>query len=209
VIKASNNFSQSAYEDAFNRGALKSGLNSREGNVLKGLAGEAVVIDSLRRDNAKYYLNTVVSLVISQPLSSPGLRPDILNIHSPLTLKGDKVQAQLNRVLVNSDGQTGSVSLPTSVLQVYYEVKAGFTERHIPTGAEQVESLSLALRATGGAGVAVLAVDRSAWTKLSPQRRQDIFDRVTQAGAYIQIWDGLAIQSVERARAVIKETKTK
>jgi hypothetical protein len=208
------NFSQRAFEDALNSGAFRGNLTSSDGNKIRGIAGESIVIDHLRKnDTIVFLVQRVVAVTLSQPLGTAGrgvgMTPDILNVHLPTNAEGAPVVPRLARVASGAGGSTRSVELSVNVVSVYFEVKSGFSPANIPKGADQVANLATALKATGGTGVAVLAIDKQAWMKLSPERRQEIYNKVTAAGGYIQLWSGLAVQAAQRARTVINRASAR
>jgi hypothetical protein len=57
--------------------------------------------------------------------------------------------------------------------------------------------------------VASLVVDKGAWERLKPEERTRIYNQVTQAGGYVQVVEGLAVEADQRARAVIREAKNR
>ena len=212
VIKASNNFSQRAFEDALNRGELRGNLARGSGNNLRGAAGEAAVIDDLRRptDSSGFPLGL---MTVSQPanlsrfgidLSLPqNVAPDIGAFYT----NGDRATGTLRDVVSNAQGTTTNLSLSPNVRFGLYEVKAGFTDKNFLKGAAQVAATAALLKASGLPGIAVLAVDKAVFEKLSTSRREAIYNKVTQAGGYIQLYDGLAAEAAKRSRNVIRQAR--
>ena len=214
VIKASVNFSQRAFEDALNRGELRGALNSPGGNKLRGLAGEAVVIDDLRRPTDSTGLPMSL-LTTSQPgnlsvfgMSLPqNISPDIGAVYTNGDLGKVKVTGVLRDVVSNSQGATSSMALQPNVKFGLYEVKAGFTGKNFDKGAAQVAATAGLLKASGLPGIAVLAVDKAVFNTLSPQKRAALYNKVTQAGGYIQLYENLAADAAKRSRALITEAR--
>ena len=209
VIKASNNFSQRAFEDALNKGALRGELNTGAGNILRGAAGEATIIDWLRNGSSPL----VVSQPASQFLSAIGvdasipnsILPDIGAVITTGSLGPIKVQGELSQAVQDSKGNTGHTVLPDGTKFGLYEVKSGFSGSTIAKGAAQVAATAAVLKASGLPGVAVLVADKAAYQKLSTSQRAAIYNTVTKAGGYIQLYNGLAQQAAERAKKVRKE----
>jgi hypothetical protein len=50
--------------------------------------------------------------------------------------------------------------------------------------------------------VASLVVDKGAWERLKPEDRTRIYNQVTQAGGYIQVVEGLAMEADQRRVAL-------
>jgi len=218
VIKASNNFSQRAFEDALLRGDLGGKLNSGSANILRGLAGEAIVADKL----SSFVSGLPASyLTISQPgnLSRFGINvslPDNIapDIGAALTsgtvnILGIRVEASvtLKHVVADASGRTGPKGLSPDTKFGLIEVKAGFTGKNILDGAGQVARTAAFLKATGLPGVAILAVDKAAFEKLDAGTRAQIYETVNRAGGYIQLFDGLAEQAAKRSRDAIRASR--
>jgi RHS repeat-associated protein len=204
VIKASVNYSQRSFEDALNRGGLDGDMKGGSGNILRGMAGEATVIDWLRES---------APLVVSQPAnqfsSLPGnSAPDIGAIFLPTGNYGKfRIEGDLGSAVRDSEGHTGNSMLPQGTKFGLYEVKSGFTGGTISKGASQVAATAAALKTSGLPGVAVLVVDTSAYKKLSSSQRAAIYNKVTRAGGYIQLYNGLAQAALDRSRNVRKAAR--
>jgi len=212
VIEASNNFSPRAFEVALERGDFnKSSLSGKSGNILRGLAGEAIVIERMRA--ASYPLvisqpiNRLTSLTGSNVSLPEAITPDIGAVFLAGRALGVQANAGINNAVTDAKGTLGVKEFSPDIKFGLVEVKAGFTGRHIATGANQVAATATALRAARLPGVAVLAVDKGAWDKLSEKRRGEIYNTVNNAGGYIQVVDGLAVAAAQRARNSIKEAK--
>ncbi|MGH9872553.1 MAG: RHS repeat-associated core domain-containing protein [Pyrinomonadaceae bacterium] len=215
VIKASTNFSQRGVEDALNRGELGGNLATQGGNKLRGLAGEAIVIDSLRAPGS--FGVPLGAVTVSQPgsLSKFGIdlalpkniAPDIGAIYTNGQLGNVQAIGILKNVASDAQGGTTNLTLSPDVKFGLYEVKAGFSDRNFAKGAAQVAATAGFLKASGLPGIAVLAVDKAVFEKLKPNERARIYSTVTQAGGYIQFYDGLAARAAKRSRDVIRQAR--
>ena len=123
-------------------------------------------------------------------------------LHITGSVANVEVQGELHQAVQDSKGNTGSTDLPQGNKFMLYEVKSGFSGSTIGRGAVQVAATASALKAAGLPGVAVLLVDRAAYEKLSTSQRAAIYNTVTRAGGYIQLYTGLAQQAAERAKRV-------
>jgi RHS repeat-associated protein len=215
VIKASNNFSQRAFEDALNKGELGGNLTTQGGNKLRGLAGEGAVIDRLRSPGS--FGLPLGAITLSQPgtlsrfgidLSLPqNVAPDIGAVYTNGQLGNVRAIGILRSVVSDAQGGTTNLNLSPDVKFGLYEVKAGFTSKNFEKGAAQVAATAGFLKASGLPGIAVLAVDKAVFQKLDPSKRAKIYSTVTQAGGYIQLYDGLAAEAAKRSRDVIRQAR--
>jgi RHS repeat-associated protein len=204
VIKASNNFSQRGFEWALMTGGLKD-LNKGAGNILRGLAGEAVTLDSLR--------TTMLSrtLVVPQPPIVDDIVPDLVQVfptgrfHTPFATVAAGFRTPM--VLTSAAGSVGTIEHDPSIHAAMWEVKSGVSASGIPKGVAQVERAAVAMTAAGIPGAAFLVVDPGAWGKLSRVRQAEFFQRLRSVGAYIQLYPGLAQQAERRAKALIDEAR--
>jgi RHS repeat-associated protein len=226
VIKAANNFSQRAFEDGLNRGEFKGDLTSGSGNTLRGLSGEAIVIDALRNGDG-------AANVISQPLSQffsrigvnvalpNNLAPDIgliftsaynfdMNIGgrriagNPYLGPGKLAIPGLSDVVLNAQGRIGNTFLPENTKFALIEVKAGFKSSTFQKGVNQVTASAEFLRKSNLPGVAVLTVDANVWNALSTTERTNYYNQVTAAGGYITVHNNLAVGAATRSRNIVK-----
>ena len=214
VIKASNNFSQRAFEDALDRGDLKGRLDSSAANILRGLAGEAITIDKLRSTSGLITISQPANLSrFGHNVSLPNdVAPDIATffINGTIRIPGAgriEATAVLKNIVTGAGGQTTEVGLPSNVRFGLVEVKAGFSGKNIAKGASQVAAAASLLKAAKLPGVAILVVDKAAFMKLSANERAKIYKKITEAGAYLQVDEDLAAEAAKRARDVAKKAK--
>jgi RHS repeat-associated protein len=196
AIRKSNNFSQRQFEIALERGTLKKG--NTDYWKLMGAAGEAIIADQ----RSRHPLSLAVTI---QPKILQGVSPDIFDLVDTGRFKSGKGEIIVNMILtdvVQANGQTADVSLSETIRYNLVEVKSGFSPRYIPNGANQVAATATALRAAGLPGVASLVVDKGAWERLKPEDRTRIYNQVTQAGGYIQVVEGLAMEADQRRVAL-------
>ena len=198
VIKASNNFSQRSFEYALRTGALAN-LNVGSGSILRGLAGEAVMLQALR----------TIAPASPQPSALSGVLPDIVQLLPSGIIRVPFGEIHhhwsLTHVLTGSGGTTGNVDLGVKNQFVLFEVKSGFSERSIPDGVTQVVATAAALKTANQVGTSVLVVDEAAWGKLSSAKQNEYFTSITKAGGYIQTQPGLADAAAERAKAAVDD----
>lgn len=200
VIKSSNNFSQQGFQNALLGGGLNN-LNTGPGSILRGLAGEAVALDSLR----------TISPATSQPTMLSGVLPDIAQVLPSGSFKVPflpiEIQRQYSLPNVATASGTRDAYLGTGTQFALYEVKSGISASSISAGVNQVAATAGALKAAKLPGVSVLMVDQGAWNQLSPAARASALKTTGAAGAYIQIQPGLAQAAAARAQAAVDEAK--
>ena len=202
VIKKSVNFSQSAFEKAFIEGNGIIDPKSQAGKTLRGLAGEAAVLDGMPWN----------VLATSQPRILKGVLPDVGFLIPAISVQvqapGGEVEfnqrGRLYDTVLDASGRTGYKDLSTDIKFGLAEVKTGGAT-NIRAGAVQVEATALALKLSRFPGVATLVVDKGEWGNLSATTRTNIYNRVTRAGGYIQVIDGLAAAAANRAQNMIDE----
>lgn len=197
VIIMSNNFSQRAFETNLNRGAFSS-LKTGAGATLRGLAGEANVLD-------QFWAGGYAAM--SQPLLK-GVLPDISVVFPSFSLEIPEVgelrhHFDLPNVVTSRTGTIGSASLGTNIKFGFYEIKAGLSGSGIADGVVQISAMAKALKAGNIPGVAILLVDEGAWDNLSADQRSRNFQSVDSAGGYIQVQGGLNQAATDRAQQIV------
>ena len=198
VILKSVNFSPGGYEDAYLKGGLGN-LDAGAGNTLRGLAGEATVLDDINGGFGN------ADRAYPSPTNLPGVSPDI---GVQLTTSFLPVSPQILGVATASGGLTNATLSPT-VTQSYLEVKSGLSASSIGKGVDQAVATAGAIGAAGlgSKAISVLVVDSKAWGSLSAQQRSGYAARATAAGAYIQVQPGLADAARKRAQKLLDETR--
>jgi RHS repeat-associated protein len=199
VLLAANNFSPGGFEDALNSGSL-SNLNEGAGNTLRGLAGEATVIDHIREEGDG---------PAPSPIDLPDVHPDIgvRMQNSPLF----PVAPQLLNVATASNpvGLGNDITLSPTIYVRYVEVKSGVSASSFSTGVDQAVATAAAINKAGksGSAISTLVVDATAWGKLKPGQRADLITRAQAGGAYIQVQLGLAGEARDRAQNLINKVQ--
>jgi RHS repeat-associated protein len=199
VILKSVNFSPGGYEDAYLRGGL-SNLDAGAGNTLRGLAGEATVIDQINGPNPRD-----VDRAYPSPTNLSGVSPDIgVQLTSGFLPAAPQIMG-----VANALGGLGNVTLSPTVTLSYIEVKSGLSASSIGKGVDQAVATAGAIGAAGlgSKAISVLMVDSKAWGSLNAQQRSDYVKRTTAAGAYIQVAPGLADSARKRAQKLLDETR--
>jgi RHS repeat-associated protein len=197
VITYSKNLSTGEVEDSVKNGALDD-LFSGVGNTFRGLAGEAVVADSMREKGA---------LVRFSPDLSPA-EPDLRGLYAVCT-DPECIFQSYSAVLEPFSGDSGYKVFGKGIFDVYVEVKAGF--KIVPKGIErtlrQINNMAAGIKQKGGRATWVLVVDKNAWKNLAQSERIRIFNAVSAGGGHLVAWTGLAIAAKERAQKMIDEGK--
>lgn len=206
VILRSVNFSPGGFEDSLNGGGLSS-LDSGAGNTLRGLAGEATVIDDING-----FAGTLLNgpnTAYPSPTNLSGVSPDI-GVKLANATSFFPTSVDLTNV-ANSSGGTGNVTLGANIIAEYMEVKSGLSPSSIGKGVDQAVATAAAISGSplSGRAVSALVVDAGAWGKLSPQQRAAYVNKAKAGGAYIQVQAGLADAARKRAQALIDKTKKK
>jgi RHS repeat-associated protein len=204
VILHSNNFSPGGFEDALNSGGLAN-LNAGAGNTLRGLAGEAEVIDDLNGFWGQLFSGA--NAAYPSPTNLPGVNPDIaVSLQNSMLFLTSSVT--LNNVATSSGGLT-NVTFGSNITQNYVEVKSGIEPSGIAKGVDQAVRTAGAIKAAGLGAISTLVVDADAWNKLSPQDRSAYVLKASAAGAYIQVQPGLAEAARKRAQRLIDKARKK
>ena len=197
VIKLSNNLGQQSFGEAFERGAF-SNLDTGVGNTLRGLAGEATVIDDINGSVGR------PGTAFPSPTNLPGVKPDI-----GMQLQGALAVPMGLENIATPTGGLATVPLGPTVTKNYLEVKSGLSASSIGDGVSQTINTLGAIKTAGMAGTATatLVVDAGAWSKLSPAMRTAYVGRVSASGGYIQVQPGLADAARKRAQSAVDEAQ--
>ena len=198
VILASNNFSPGGFEDAYNSGGLNN-LNVGAGNTLRGLAGEATVLDDINKTG--FWSLIQPGAASPSPSNLAGVHPDVGVMYDPTGFVLQNV--------ANSPG--GAVEFGSSVVANYMEVKSGLSASSIDGGVTQAVNTASAINAAGlgGKAISTLLVDAGAWNSLTDAQRAAYSARATKGGAYIQVQPGLADAARKRAQQLVDAAKKK
>jgi hypothetical protein len=209
LILKSNNFSPNAFERGFNRHGFAD-LSRGSGATLRGIAGEAFVLDELNK--AGY-------AAVSQPTILQGVLPDILYGYpaAEITVKfrlpgvlrrkvGVNTHLDLPNILQDASGTTGTEEFK-GIKAFLLEVKTGLSASTIEKGANQTAATALAIKVANIPAVAVLLVDQDAWNSLDSNAQERIYNTVTNAGGYIQVVNGLIDAATQRANKVVEEAR--
>jgi RHS repeat-associated protein len=207
VFNAANNFSPRGFENAFNSGALNN-LSSAQGNTLRGLAGEAQVIDDINGSLLQNLFGGTRdrAMVGSAGPSLPGAVPDVFVQYQNVGLANGPATTLQN---VATGAGIGDVSIPGSVTMNFLEVKSGISASSIGTGVDQAIATAGAINSAGlgGSAISTLVVDAGAWGSLSAARQASYVGRMSAAGAYIQVQPGLADAAKQRAQNMVDRAK--
>lgn len=196
VILRSNNFSPGGFEDAYKSGKL-SNLDTGAGNTLRGLAGEATVLNDINGELRD------PGAAVSQPTNLPGVLPDVA------WTRGWEVPGfQLLSVATSTGGLT-DVKFGLNVTTNYMEVKSGLSTSSIGAGVDQAVATAAAINKAGlgGQAISTLVVDAKAWGGLTSTQRASYVAKASAGGAYIQVQPGLADAARSRAQKLIDEAK--
>jgi len=200
VILNSNNFSPGGFEDAYLGGHL-SNLNTGQGNTLRGLAGEATVIDDINRNLVD------PGAAYPAPRNLTGVFPDVgVQLGHPL-LPGGFILPNI----ASASGGLGNVKLQAFIVQNYLEVKSGLSASTVAQGVDQAIATAGALKKAGlgGSAISTLVVDAGVWASLSPSQRATLVSRAQAGGAYIQVQTGLAEAARKRAEELVNQARKK
>ena len=184
-----------------------SSLDSGAGNTLRGLAGEATVIDDINKPVGQLFNGA--NAAYPSPTNLSGVSPDIgvmlqnsnLMLASPVTLLS----------VANASGGTGSMTFGPNIYMQYMEVKSGLSASSISKGVDQAVATAAAINKAGlkGSAISTLVVDAGAWGKLSTQQQAAYVKQAQAGGAYIQVQAGLADAARQRAQALIDKAGKK
>jgi RHS repeat-associated protein len=147
VILASINFSPGGFEDAYNSGRLNN-LDAGVGNTLRGLAGEATVLDDINKTG--FWSLVEPGAASPSPSNLPGVHPDIGVMFDPIGFVLQNV--------ANAAG--GTVQFGPSVIANYMEIKSGLSASSIGTGVTQAVNTASAIKAAGLGGEGDLNIGR-------------------------------------------------
>lgn len=198
------------------------------GSSFLGAVGEARVIDSIRDRN---HIPFVPSVAISNPTAGDlpdwargaigENMPDILAVETGarVRIRGIPITMSVtmrDTIGPGTRGRVGTVNFGPSVLTSLREVTTSNRIDHIEERADRVARWARALpRARRGAraqAIAVLDMDRATYFQLlrdHPQRMQALIQRVTRAGGYIQLHRDLTPESVETARNIARDIRSR
>jgi RHS repeat-associated protein len=197
VILRSNNFSPGGFEDAYKSGRL-SNLDTGVGNTLRGLAGEAQVINEINADMRN------PGAAFAQPTNLAGVMPDI-----GWTLGTNMTPGAVLLNVATAGGGLTDVRFGSNLSTAYMEVKSGLSASSIPGGVTQAVNTAAAINKAGlgGSAVSVLIVDAGAWSALSAKQREQLINQAQSGGAYIQVQPGLADAARKRAQRLVDEAQ--
>lgn len=156
VIKASINFNQTVFENAFIRGGNNIRLNSGAGWNLVGLAAEAFILEGMRQ----------LVPATTQPKFLKGTLPDIWFPIPGISTRAFELNGTFYNTVLDASGKIGDKQLSTDIKFGLAEVKVGKSVTTIREGANQVAATALALKLAGLPGVATLIIDKGAWDNL-------------------------------------------
>jgi RHS repeat-associated protein len=225
AIKASTNISQRKLEEHL----WSSNLTRMKGGFaynLIGATGEAFAKESYTINPAQGNLSSLfpvlqpvdrgldlISKLFGINMSLPSnLKPDLFVPF--VSIIASNLLPRMTNILATPGGATKDVVLPNSVKFGLVEVKAGFGVQKggnptnmIKDGVQQIVDYATALKNLKLPGVAILMVDAGAWRALSPAQQTQYLNQATAAGAYIQVIEGLAVASKERALDYVRKLR--
>ncbi len=197
VMVLSNNFSPAAFERALQEGRFDN-LNVGAGNILRGLAGEAVFAE-------RALANLTLPVLSPDTLLGADLGelfPDMLVLATP--------SHQMNGVVVSPSGSKANLVRKPGWLGALYEIKSGFNKSSVPKGVQQTIKNAELINSnwtTRSKFLAIMVIDEGVWMELSPESRAKIFGELNRVGAYVYPMPLLAEDADARARRAVDRAR--